>query len=158
MKTLRRRRKENKTDYLKRIKLLRGGPKRIVFRKTDKYILSQLIQSKEAKDSVEKAASSKELLKHGWPENLKGSLKSLPASYFTGFLLGKKISSTKFEKTILDTGMIRKVPKSRFFAFLKGLKDSGIEIKCDEKHFPSIDRIKGKHLKEDFSGMFEKIK
>ncbi len=158
MKTLKRRRKENKTDYHKRIKLLKSGLPRIVFRKTNRYIIAQLVESKEAKDKIKFGVSSKTLLKHGWPKENSGSLKSVTASYLTGILLGKKIREGKIKNPVADFGMIRSIRKNKAFAFLKGLKDSGIGIKCDEDAFPSEERIKGKHLKKDISEHFEKIK
>ncbi len=158
MKTLKRRRKEYKTDYLKRIKLLKSGSPRVVFKKTNKYIIAQYVKSKEAQDKVEVGITSKILIKYGWSKEFGGSLKSIPASYLTGLLIGKKILEKKLEKPIIDFGMIRVLHKNRAFAFLKGLKDSGIEIECKEEFFPNEDRIKGKHLKKDFSKMFEEIK
>ncbi len=147
------RRRKGKTDYKARRGLLKSGKNRIVFRKTNKYIIGQLIKSKEARDKVIVGITSKELLKYGWPENAKGSLKSLPASYLTGYLLGKK---SKGEEVVFDFGMIRNVYKSRAYGFLKGLIDSGIEIKSDKKVFPEKDRIEGKHLKNKID--FNKIK
>jgi len=158
MKTLKRRRKEHKTDYLKRIKLLKSGSPRVVFKKTNKYLIAQYVKSKEAQDKVEIGINSKTLIKYGWPKEFEGSLKSLPASYLTGLLIGKKILEKKLEKPVIDFGMIRVLHKNRAFAFLKGLKDSGIEMECKEEFFPNEDRIKGKHLKKDFSKMFEEIK
>jgi len=148
----------NQTDYSKRIKLLKSGVPRVVFRKTNKYVTAQYVTSKGAIDKVEIGVSSKALLNHGWPKGKEGSLKSIPAVYLTGFFIGKKISEKKLETPICDSGMIRNLRKNRFFAFLKGLKDGGVTIKCDEKHFPGEDRIKGKHLKEDFSKTFEEVK
>ena len=158
MKTLKRRRKEHKTDYVKRIKFLKGGSPRVVFRKTNKYIIAQYVKSKNAQDKIDEGITSKVLIKYGWPKISGGSLKSIPAAYLTGFLMGKKISKKKPEKPIVDIGMIRGLHKNKVFAFLKGLKDSGIKIKCEEKDFPSEDRIKGKHLKKDFSNVFDEIK
>jgi len=158
MKTLKRRRKEYKTDYLKRIKLLKSGSPRVVFKKTNKYIIAQYVKSKEAQDKVEVGITSKILIKYGWQKEFEGSLKSIPASYLTGLLIGKKILEKKLEKPIIDFGMIRVLHKNRAFAFLKGLKDSGIKVECKEEFFPNEDRIKGKHLKKDFSKMFEEIK
>ncbi|MEX0919981.1 MAG: 50S ribosomal protein L18 [Candidatus Pacearchaeota archaeon] len=158
MKTQRRRRSEGKTNYLRRIKLLKSGSPRVVFRKTNRYIISQYITSKEAKDKIEYGITSKDLFNHGWPKKLEGSLKSLPASYLTGFLMGKEIQKKKSDTPVADLGMTRIIKGNKFFAFLKGLKDSGLDIKCDEKDFPTEDRIKGKHLKEDFSKTFDEIK
>lgn len=158
MKTLKRRRKEHKTDYLKRIKLLKSSSPRVVFKKTNKYIMAQYVKSKEAQDKIEIGVSSKILIKYGWPKEFRGSLKSIPASYLTGLLIGKKILGKKLEKPIVDFGMIRVLHKNRTFAFLKGLKDSGIKVECEEEFFPNEDRIKGVHLKKDFSKIFEEIK
>ena len=158
MKTLKRRRRENKTDYRIRINLLKGGVPRVVFRKSARYIIIQYVLSEEARDKVIIGTTSKTLMKYGWPEDMRGSLKSLPASYLTGLFFGKKIVREKLETPILDLGMIRSVNKSRFFAFIKGLVDAGVKIKSDKKAFPDEERIRGKNLKRDFSVMFVKIK
>ena len=158
MKTLKNRRKKGQTDYSKRIKLLKSGVPRVVFRKTNRYIIAQYITSKGAIDKVIIGLSSRILLNYGWPKEKGGSLKSISASYLTGFLIGKKILKKKLETPICDSGMVRKIQKNRFFAFLNGLQDSGVKIKCDGAFFPDENRLKGKHLKEDFSKTFEKIK
>ena len=155
---IKRRRRERKTDYLKRRNLLKSGAPRIIFRKTNRYIVGQYVISREAQDFVKEGINSKILLDYFWPKEFCNSLKSIPASYLTGLLLGKRISEKKLKIPIVDSGMIRKIAKNRFFAFLKGLKDAGIAIKCDEKFFPNEDRIKGKHLKKDFTKIFEEIK
>jgi len=158
MKTLKRRRKENKTDYLKRFKLLKSGLPRIVFRKTNKYLIAQYVISEETKDKINIGITSKILLKYGWAENFKGSLKSTPAAYFTGLLIGKEIINNKKETPIADFGMLRVLSKSKIYAFLKGLVDSGVKIKYKEENFPKEERIFGKHLKKDFSKIFNNIK
>jgi len=158
MKTLRRRRKENKTDYLKRFKLLKSGSPRIIFRKTNKYLIAQYVISEETKDKINMGITSKILLKYGWPENFRGSLKSTPAAYFTGLLIGKEIINNKKEEPIADFGMLRVLSKSKIYAFLKGLVDSGVKIKYKEENFPKEDRIFGKHLKKDFSKIFNDVK
>ncbi|MEM3091048.1 MAG: 50S ribosomal protein L18 [Candidatus Pacearchaeota archaeon] len=157
-KTQKRRRREKKTDYSKRINLLKSQSPRIIFRKTNRYIICQYVLSKEAQDIIKKSFNSRELLKYGWPKEFQGSLKSLPAAYLTGFIIGKKISKEKESSPIVDAGMNRIIPKNRFFAFLKGLKDSGVNVKCDEKFFPDEFRISGRHLKRDFSKIFLEIK
>ena len=59
---------------------------------------------------------------------------------------------------IVDFGMARNVHKSNAFAFLKGLVDSGLKIKHEEKTFPDEGRIRGVYLKKDFSKNLDKIK
>lgn len=158
MKTLKRRRRESKTDYNIRINLLKAEVPRIIFRKSNRYIIAQYVISNEARDSIVTGVTSRILMKHGWPKDMKGSLKSLPASYLIGFLLGKRITEKKLETPIIDIGMIRSINKNRVFSFIKGLIDAGVEIKCSEESFPNEERIKGKNLKRDFSVMFGRIK
>ena len=156
MKTIKRRRREGKTDYLNRLNLLKSGKPRLTFRKTNKYIISQYIVSNEAKDAIKIGVISKILLKYGWPKELSGSLKSISASYLTGYLIGKRILKNKLEKPIIDLGMIRTVHKTKVFAFIKGVVDSGIDIKYKKETFPEENRIMGGHMKNKIN--FEEIK
>ena len=120
----------------------------MVFRKTNRYIIVQYVTSDEAQDRIEFGVNSKELLKCGWPKEIKGSLKSTPAAYLLGFLTGKKITNKKLKVPILDFGMTRTIHKSNPHAFIKGLVDYGIKIKHKEKTFPSEERLQGKHIKD----------
>ncbi|MFC1710660.1 50S ribosomal protein L18 [Nanoarchaeota archaeon] len=158
MKIGKRRRRENKTDYAKRIKLLKSGSPRIVFRRTNRYLIAQYVTSKEAQDKVEININSKDLLKYGWPKEFGGSLKSIPSAYLLGFLIGKQIIEKKLATPIIDFGMLRTLHKTKVYSFLKGLIDMGVHVNCEEKYFPEEDRIQGKHLKKDFSKTFNEIK
>ncbi len=158
LKTIKRRKKEAKTDYGKRIKLLKSKTPRVIFRKTNRYIIAQYVTSKEAQDKVEIGVTSRDLKKFGWPEEFEGSLKSVTASYLTGLLIGKEIIKKKLKTPIVDFGMTRAVRKNRAYAFLNGLIDAGVKIKCDKEFFPEEDRISGKHMKKDFSKTFTEIK
>ena len=66
------------------------------------------------------------------------------------------ILSKKLEKPIVDFGMLRVLHKSKVYAFLKGLIDSGIEISCKTEAFPDESRIKGEHMKNKIP--FDEIK
>lgn len=156
MRTQKRRRKENKTDYLKRLKLLKGEKPRILFRKTNRYIISEYVESKEAQDKVIIGFDSRKLNEYGWPKDAQGSLKSITASYLTGYLIGKTIIKEKLENPILDSGMNRVLHKNKIYAFIKGLIDSGIKINCKKEFFPEESRIKGQHLKNKIP--FDEIK
>ncbi len=158
MKIQKRRRTEGKTDYLKRIKMLKSGMPRVIFRKTNRYVIAQYVTSKEAQDKIEIGISSKKLKEYGWPDEFDGSLKSISASYLTGLLIGKEITKKKLETPIVDFGMTRVLSKNRTFAFIKGLVDAGVEIKCPEENFPDEERIEGKNMKKDFSKTFKEIK
>jgi large subunit ribosomal protein L18 len=155
IKINRRRRREGKTDYAKRINLLKSNSPRIVFRKTNRYLIAQYVKSKEAKDHIEFGINSKALLKYGWPNEAEGSLKSIPAAYLLGILFGKKIIDKK-KSQVIDLGMIRTVHKSKAYAFIKGLIDAGVSIEHKEGIFPENSRIKGEHLQNKIP--FEEIK
>ncbi len=158
MKIPKLRRIKNKTDYLKRLKLLKGKIPRVVFRKTNKHIIAQYVTSKEAQDKVEIEVNSKKLLTVGWPKEFEGSLKSIPAAYLTGYFIGSAIKKEKKENPIVDFGMTKVRHKTKVFAFLKGMIDSGIKIECDKEFFPEEEKITGKNLKKDFSNSFKEVK
>jgi large subunit ribosomal protein L18 len=147
MKVQKRRRRESKTDYLKRLNLLKSGKPRVAMRKTNKYIIAQYIVSKEARDSIKIGLSSKKLLKLGWPKESAGGLKSISAAYLTGYLIGREIIKQKLDTPIVDLGMQRVLYKTRIYGFIKGLIDSGVKIKCKEEAFPPENRISGEHMK-----------
>ncbi|MEK6855207.1 MAG: 50S ribosomal protein L18 [Nanoarchaeota archaeon] len=139
-KTLKRRRKEAKTDYKARLALLKSEKPRIVIRKTNKYIMAQIIKSDHAQDKVIASATSKDLLKKGWPDNKNGSLKTLAACYLTGSLLVKNLKD-KPEEVILDIGLSRNVHGSRIYALLKGAIDSGLNVSHKKEILPSLEKI-----------------
>ena len=141
-RTTRRRRREGKTDYGARIKFLKSKKPRVVVRKTNRYIIGQIVVSEISQDNVVASVNSKELLDKGWPKNLKGSLKSLPACYLAGFLLGKK--SGEFKEGILDLGLQRNIKKSRLYSFLKGLVDSGFNINHIKEILPEEEDLNKK--------------
>ncbi|MBD3252249.1 50S ribosomal protein L18 [Candidatus Pacearchaeota archaeon] len=136
-----RRRRENITDYKRRLILLKSRTTRLVVRKTNRYIILQLIESKNAQDRVVYSANTKELLKYGWPKDKIGSLKSLAAAYLGGFLIGKKSEKLK-NKVILDMGLIPNTKGSRVYAAVKGFSDSGRKIDYNKKVVPGEERFK----------------
>lgn len=150
------RRRQNKTDYKSRFSLLQSGAVRLVIRKTNKFIIVQAIESKEAQDKILFGVTSKNLVENGWSDKYAGSLKSVPAAYLTGMLMAKQLD--KKQKYIVDTGMARNVHGSRIYAAVKGLIDGGANINADKKAFPSEDRLKGEHLDEKLKEIIAKVK
>jgi len=123
-------------------------------RRTNRYIIGQIIESDVAQDKVIAVAHSKELLSHGWPENAAGSLKSRPAAYLTGYLLARK--AKKVKNAILDIGLSRNIKGSRLYAFLKGVVDGGLTIPHGKNALPSEESLasseKGHALVEKVKG------
>jgi large subunit ribosomal protein L18 len=137
-----RRRREGKTNYRKRLALLKSKKPRFVFRRTLSKIIGQVIVYEEKGDKTLVATTSEELKKYGW----KAGLKNTPAAYLTGLLLGLKAKEKGIEEGVFDLGLYPPTKGNRAFAFLRGLIDSGINIPYSEDKFPSEDRIKGVHI------------
>ena len=139
-RSIRRRRHEAKTDYKARRSLIQSGLPRLVIRKTNRYIIAQIVTTNIAQDTVVTGTTSKELLVHGWPEAAQGSLKSLQAAYLTGVLLAKKIKK-KISTAILDMGMHRNIQKSRLYALVSGAVEAGLQIPHDASVLPTQEKL-----------------
>ncbi|MCD6226510.1 MAG: 50S ribosomal protein L18 [Candidatus Aenigmarchaeota archaeon] len=152
------RRKEKKTNYNRRLKLLLSKKPRLVVRKSLKYTYAQIIKYKKDADQTMVSCSSKDLLKFGW----NGSCSNVPAAYLTGFLIGKKAVKNKIKSAVLDVGLQSCTKGGKIYAVLKGAIDAGLNIPKSEKTeemFPSEDRIKGKHIKDkEIEKIFNSVK
>ncbi|MHA1686338.1 MAG: 50S ribosomal protein L18 [Candidatus Heimdallarchaeaceae archaeon] len=138
-----RRRRELKTDYHQRKRLLKSGKIRFVTRPSNKHVLVQFVQSNVGGDRTLIQTRSSELSKYGWDI----ATSNLPAAYLTGYLAGKKALKANINEAILDIGLFSPQPGTRIFATLKGALDAGVTIPCRDKMFPSEDRIRGEHIK-----------
>ena len=136
MRTILRRRMEGRTDYGARMNLLKSNIPRLVVRITNRYIIAQIVKSKEAQDTVVCTANSKELVDYGMPETF--SMKNANYCYLTGILIGKKAKAKKISEAILDMGLKRSTKGSKIYAVVKGCADSGIGLKYSEELVPKI--------------------
>ncbi len=134
-----RRRRQNKTDYFARRRLLESET-RLVVRKTNRYLIVQIVQSSQAQDKVICTANSRELVKYGWPETY--SIKNLSASYLTGYLCAKKALKKNIKGAILDAGLIISTKGSKIYAAVKGAKDAGLDVPCSEEILPEDGKLK----------------
>ncbi len=149
-----RRRRENRTDYRKRLKLLKSRLPRAIVRKTLKNTIVQLALYDPKGDKIVTSANSKELVKLGW----NFSTKSVPAAYLTGYLAGLRAKKENIESAVLDIGRHMPTKGGRVYAALKGMVDAGIEIPHDEDILPSEERLNGEHLNPDIKNKIEEIK
>ncbi len=147
------RRRENKTNYRKRLALLKSKKTRLVIRRSLSNISVQFINFVPNGDQTIAEANSTELKKLGWIRT-----GNVPASYLTGLLAGKKAKNKKIEEAVLDIGLQISTKGSRIYAALKGVLDSGIKVPCSEEILPSEDRIKGRHISKDLEKQFEEVK
>ncbi len=139
-----RRRRENRTDYKKRIALLKSELPRLVARGSAKNFLVQVINFAQNGDVVAASAHSKELAKFGW----KSHCGNLPSAYLTGLLAGLRAKEKKIDTAVFDLGLASNVHGSRVFAALKGAIDAGLQVPHDASALPKAERIAGKHIEE----------
>ena len=149
-----RRRREGRTDYRHRARLLRGGVARAVVRKSNMHMRVQFVDYKADGDAILASAVSTELEELGWT----GSGKSTPGAYLTGYLAGKRAKEKGIEKAVLDIGLREPTKGAVVFAAMKGMIDAGIEIPHSDEMLPADDRITGKHMREGTAAMFETAK
>ena len=147
-----RRKREGKTNYRSRIRLLLSKKPRFVVRKSLKNVVIQLIQFSPQGDKVLLSVHSHELRKLGW----KASLNNIPACYLLGFITGIRAKEKKITECILDIGMTPSIKGSCLYSALKGAVDSGLNMPFSDVVFPDAKTIRGeaiakyaKHLKAD---------
>ena len=137
-----RRRREGKTDYYQRTRLVVADVPRMVVRKTNRHIIVQLVTAEMDGDRTLVAANSAELEQYGY----KGSMVNTPAAYLTGMLFAVKAKKAGQDSAVLDIGLNRATPGARVFAALKGAVDGGLDIPYGEEILPSEERLKGAHI------------
>jgi len=164
-----RRRREGKTDYYARKRLVvqdknkYNTPKyRMIVRFTNKDIICQIAYARIEGDVIVCAAYSHELPRYG----IKVGLTNYSASYCTGLLLGRRIlekfkldtiyqgqtevTGEQFQvesvdgqpgafRCFLDVGLARTTTGARVFGALKGAVDAGLDIPHGVKRFPGYD-------------------
>jgi large subunit ribosomal protein L18 len=150
-----RRRREGKTDYRRRLTLLKSKKPRLVIRKSIKHTQIQFVEYKEKGDSIVATANSKDLVnKYNWNH----STSNISAAYLTGLLAGKRAIDKGIKECVLDIGRYVPVTGSKIFAGLKGVADAGIRCPFDEEKVPSQERIIGQHINDKIKSDFDAIK
>jgi large subunit ribosomal protein L5e len=173
-----RRRREGKTDYFARKRLVvqdknkYNTPKyRMIVRTSNTDVTCQIAYARIEGDVVIAAAYSHELPRYG----VKVGLTNYSAAYCTGLLLARRLlqkfkldSMYEGNKTIdgsmygvednddgpgafracLDVGLARTSTGARVFAAMKGAVDGGLDIPHSEKRFPGYD-AEAKELNAD---------
>lgn len=137
-----RRRREGKTNYRKRTALVSCELPRMVVRKTNRYIIVQMVTAAMEGDYTHVAANSKELTGYGYT----GGLSSTPAAYLTGMLFAVRAINADRNSAILDIGLHRAKTGARVFAALKGAVEAGLDVPHGEEILPSDERVRGEHI------------
>lgn len=138
-----RRRREGKTNYYRRYRMIKSGQKaRAVIRRTNNYMIVQIVEFAPRGDVTKVAVHSRALSKFGW----KGDYNNSPAAYLTGLIAGLRAVRMGITKAVLDIGLHRPTKGCRIFAAVRGLRDAGVEVPASDGVLPSDDRIRGEHI------------
>jgi len=146
-----RRRREGKTNFHRRQRLLRSTTPRLVVRRSNKHERASIVKAKVIGDVTVIDACSQHLKNYGW----KGATGNLPSSYLTGYLAGKYALALGYKEAILDIGINTCRKDSRISALLCGAIQAGLKMPHDPEVFPSEDRYTGKHI-ADFAAKLKK--
>ncbi|PKK85963.1 MAG: 50S ribosomal protein L18 [Thermoplasmata archaeon HGW-Thermoplasmata-1] len=149
-----RRRREGRTDYRHRLRLLKSKMPRVVVRKSLKNIIVQFVEYVPEGDRILATATATELKPLGW----ESAASNTPSAYLTGLLAGKRAAKAGIDAGVLDLGLYAPVRGSKLFAALKGVLDAGIDVPHGDEVIPSEERIRGEHMGEDVAEMFKKVK
>jgi len=147
-----RRRVEGKTNYQRRLRLIKSRKLRLVIRASNNHVRVQIVESKIGGDKVLISAFSKELTsKFDWTANTG----NIPAAYLTGYLAGLRAKKNKIEEAILDLGEF--YHRTRVLAAFKGVLDAGIEIPHRETFLSdNISEIVNGSLIEKYAKLLKK--
>jgi large subunit ribosomal protein L18 len=139
-----RRRREVRTDYHQRLRLLKSGKPRLVARHSNRHARAQLVTTSPAGDETKAAAHSGDLSEYGWD----APTSNLPSAYLTGLLAGYRATATGLEEAVLDIGLNSPTPGAKVFAIQEGAIDAGLRIPHNEEVFAAWERTTGEHIAE----------
>jgi len=139
-----RRRREARTDYHQRLRLLKSGKPRLVARKSNDHTRAQLIVTGPQGDETVTSAVSGDLEEFGWA----APTGNLPAAYLTGYLAGARAVDAGLDEAVLDIGLNTATPGNKVFAVQEGAIDAGLAIPHNESVFADWQRTRGTHIAE----------
>ena len=137
-----RRKREGRTDYQKRLRLILSEKPRLVVRKTSNHITANVVKQDPMGDKTIASGHSSNLRKYGW----NGGTSNIPAAYLTGFICAQEAIKKGIKEAVLDIGLVPPIRKSKIFSVLKGALDAGMDIPHSDEVLPDEARIKGEHI------------
>lgn len=139
-----RRRREVKTDYQQRLRLLKSGKPRLVARTSNRHVSAQLIATESTGDETIASAHSSDLAEYGW----EAPTGNLPAAYLTGLLAGNRAQADGVDEAVLDIGLRSATKGNKLFAVQEGAIDAGLDIPHNDDVFAAWERTRGEHIAE----------
>ena len=132
-----RRRREGKTNYKRRIALLKSEKPRMVVRMTNKRVIVQIIDYKTDHDETIAHVTKKHLEKMGWKKS-----KDRSTAYLCGYFAAKRAIEKGVKEAVLDMGLNTPIKGGRVYSALKGAVDAGLKIPHSEDVYPKEEWIK----------------
>jgi large subunit ribosomal protein L18 len=127
-----RRRREGKTNFAKRLALIRSEKTRMVVRRSNKGVMIQFIDFDPKGDRTLLTVNCAHLSKiYNWP-----SKRNVWTAYLMGLMAGKLAQKKGVKEFILDMGMYTPSKGSIIFAAQKGAHDSGLKVNYDIDNVP----------------------
>jgi large subunit ribosomal protein L18 len=124
-----RRRREGKTNFAKRLALVKGGKPRLVVRKSNRGFTVQLVDFDPKGDKVLTTVTGPALKKKfSWP-----SKRNMHTAYLCGLLAGHQAKKKKVSEFVLDVGLHIPTKGSVLYAALKGAVDAGLKTSFNEE-------------------------
>lgn len=146
-----RRRRDGKTNFAKRLALVKGGKTRMVVRRSNKGVVVQFVDFEPEGDKTILTVNGTHLAKeHKWP-----SKRNVWTAYLTGLKAGMMAKEKGVKEFVLDMGMYVPSKGSVIFAALQGAADSGLSTKFDAGIVPQ-DKLS--NPPEAYKEMFNKLK
>ena len=139
-----RRRREARTNYHQRLRLLKSGKPRLVARKSNNNVRAQLVVTGPQGDDTLASAHSTDLEEYGW----EAPTGNMPAAYLTGLLAGLRALDAGVEEAVLDIGLNSPTPGSKVFAVQEGAIDAGLDIPHNDEVLAEWPRTRGEHIAE----------
>jgi large subunit ribosomal protein L18 len=131
-KVPKRRKREGKTNYKKRLALLLSHKARLVIRKSNDNITLQIINYNTEGDKTMVTAHTRELKGFGY----EGHGGNARAGYLVGYLGGVRAINSKFTDVVPDIGRVSPVKGSAVFAVILGALEAGLNIPYSEDILP----------------------
>lgn len=149
-----RRRRQGRTNYQRRLALLRSRQTRLVVRKTNRNVILQFIRSApEGDQTLLTVVSSQLSTLFGFPAK-----RNAASAYLTGLYAGKQAQAKDIRSFILDLGMHTPSKGSILFAAAKGALDAGLSSTYAGSNVPQdkLDSLQG-DVRQKFDDTKNKI-
>jgi len=146
-----RRRRSGKTNFVKRLALMKSGKTRMVVRRSNKNVVVQFVAFDPKGDKTLVTVNGAQLAKkYKWP-----SKRNVWTAYLAGLEAAKLAKKQGVSDFVLDIGLYVPSKGSVLFAALAGANDAGLKSDFDDSIIPS-DKLS--NPPEKIKGLFEEVK